>query len=272
MLKLYADLNDGFFAEIHEKDVNSDFVMEEHLHKYHEIYFLLEGATKYFINNEIIYIDTNQAAFVKSGYIHKTSYNESAYSKRMLICFTSEFIGEQYLGMINELGKKKVFSLEEKSDICNAFMKLYNEYTDEKPYCAEQCKNLLRELIINLSRLQMPDYSQILSANETLIQTAAKYISSHLSDDINLHSLAVMYAMSDSHFSRIFKQYTGLGISKYIKLTRLRKAEKLLVSGKYSITEIALKCGFNNSNYFISEFKKHKGITPFKYASLNKEN
>jgi AraC-like DNA-binding protein len=112
----------------------------------------------------------------------------------------------------------------------------------------------------------------LLSHNEIIIQGAAKYISSHINEEIALHTLADMYAMSDSYFSRLFKEYTGVGVSKYIKLTRLRKAEKLLVSGNYSITEIALKCGFNNSNYFISEFKKHKGTTPFKYASLNKEN
>ena len=272
MLKLYADLSDGFFAEVDEKTPDSSFSMEEHIHKYHEIYFLLEGNTKYFINNEIVPVKKDQAAFINSGYIHKTSYDDGLYSKRILICFTSDFIGEKYIGMLNELGKKKLFPLEQNEETKNKILEIYSEYTSKKVYYNEQCKNLLRELIIVLCRMQMPDYSQSLSYNEIIIQSAAKYISSHLNEEISLHDLASMHAMSDSYFSRIFKQYTGLGISKYIKLTRLRKSEKLLVSEKYSITEIALKCGFSNSNYFISEFKKHKGLTPFKYASLNKKS
>ena len=46
----------------------------------------------------------------------------------------------------------------------------------------------------------------------------------------------------------------------------LKKAEKMLLEKAGSITEIAFACGFNNSNYFIHDFKKHHGITPLQYA------
>jgi len=272
MPNLHADLSEGFFAEIHEKSNSAAFISEEHLHKYHEIYLLLEGSTKYFINNEIGNLNERQAAFVKSGYIHKTSYDNSGYSKRMLICFNSEFIGERYLGMINDLGKRKFLSFNGNTELFNCFLKIYNEYENKHYQYLEQCRNLLREIIIELSRLQDPIAPQLLSSNEILIQSAAKYISSHLNEDISLHSLAKIYAMSDSHFSRTFKQYTGLGISKYIKLKRLQKAEKMLVANEHTITEIAFDCGFNDSNYFISEFKKYRGITPLKFAKQNREN
>ena len=78
--------------------------------------------------------------------------------------------------------------------------------------------------------------------------------------------LARKFSMSDSHFSRTFKEYTGIGVAQYIKLTRLRAAEKLLLNKTGSITDIALACGFNNSNYFICDFKKHYGITPLQFA------
>lgn len=272
MFRLCADVSEGFSAEIHEVAVASSFVMEEHVHKHHEFYLLLEGDSKYFINNEILPVSRNQAVFIKSGYIHKASYDNDLFSKRILISFTSDFIGEKYLGLLNEIGSKKLFFLDEYEDIRKIILEIYTEFTNKQPLYAEQCKNLIRELLIKLSRTEVHDSLRKLSFNEIIIQNAAKYISEHTDEDITLHSLASMYAMSDSYFSRTFKQYTGLGISKYIKLTRLRKAEKLLVKGTLSITEIALKCGFNNSNYFISEFKKHKGTTPFKYASLNKEN
>lgn len=272
MLKIHADLLQGFFAEIHEKNSEDMFTTEEHFHKYHEIYILLDGSTKYFINNEIGSVKINEAAFVKSGYIHKTSYDNGTYSKRMLICFTSEFIGERYLGMINELGKRKFFSIAQNNELFNSFINMYNEYINKNHHYIEQCRNILRQIVIELYRMQDCTVSHQLSNNEVLIETAAKYISNHLDEEISLHFLAKLCAMSDSYFSRKFKQYTGLGISKYIKLKRLQKAEKMLVKNNYSITEIAFRCGFNDSNYFISEFKKYRGITPLKYAKTNKEN
>ena len=267
-----STLENGFFAEINEKGENSSFFTEEHLHRHHEIYFLIKGDIKYFVNNEILCIYENDTAFIKGGYIHRTSYNSGKYSKRLLVSFSSEFIGENYLDLVNELGNKKLFESTKENGIDKILMKIYTEYTSKKPHYLKQCKNLLRELLIVMYRLQTQELSQALSENEKLIQSAAKYISSHLSEDITLSFLAQKFAMSDSHFSRTFKQYTGLGVSKYIKLCRLKKAEELLVAGGFSVTQIALKCGFNNSNYFISEFKKHQGITPFKYSTIHREN
>lgn len=273
MNKANPDLPNGFSSDIHTRKTSEVFVMNDHSHKYHEFYFLLEGTAKYFINNEIITVDSHEVAFVKKGYIHKATYDYGCSSKRLLVNFTSEFIGEQYLGLLKELGKKKliVFESDTREKISAIFQEIYTEYTSKQENYLSQCKNLLRELVIILCRQQPPKIAEKLSDNEILIENAAKYISANLNEDITLAKLAEMYAMSESHFSRTFKQYAGIGVSKYIKLLRLRQAEKLLVLDKYSITEIAIKCGFNNSNYFISEFKKHRGVTPYKYATTNRE-
>jgi AraC-like DNA-binding protein len=49
-------------------------------------------------------------------------------------------------------------------------------------------------------------------------------------------------------------------------LTRISAAERLLRSTDYTVTEVAIKCGYNDSNYFASIFKQVKGISPKKYS------
>lgn len=269
MQQTELNINGGFCIQLDTRKKHDSFLLKEHFHKHHELYFLLSGETKYFINDEILYVHQGETAFIKNGYIHKTSYESDSNSRRILISFASEFIGEDYFGFINDLGKKKLFAKDE--TVFELFTRLYDEYVSKKPYYEKQCRNLLRELIISLLRVESRIPEKNLSENEKTIQNATKFISENLSDEITLHMLSEKYAMSDSHFSRTFKKYTGIGVSKYIKFTRLRHAEKLLSDGTYSITQIAVKCGFNNSNYFISEFKKHKGTTPLKYAFMNKE-
>jgi transcriptional regulator GlxA family with amidase domain len=46
---------------------------------------------------------------------------------------------------------------------------------------------------------------------------------------------------------------------------RIKKAEEMLRLGKYSIGEIAEKCGFVNAGHFSSLFKRHLGVSPSEY-------
>jgi AraC-like DNA-binding protein len=71
--------------------------------------------------------------------------------------------------------------------------------------------------------------------------------------------------MSSTYFSKKFKKVTGFGFKEYVNNIRLKEASNLLLETKYSITNIALKCGFTDSNYFGDFFKKMKGVSPNKY-------
>lgn len=68
--------------------------------------------------------------------------------------------------------------------------------------------------------------------------------------------------MSYNHFSYLFKKVMGKSFVDYVTFLRLREAEKLLLSSDKSITDIASRSGFSTSSYFISKFKKYKGMTP----------
>lgn len=52
---------------------------------------------------------------------------------------------------------------------------------------------------------------------------------------------------------------------QYIIRRRIGEAQNLLISTDRSITDIALSCGYNNSNYFQSVFKNLVGMTPGQY-------
>ena len=52
---------------------------------------------------------------------------------------------------------------------------------------------------------------------------------------------------------------------EYLTFIRLRSAAHELASTADSVTEVALRCGFSNSNYFKDAFKKQYGCTPRAY-------
>ena len=101
------------------------------------------------------------------------------------------------------------------------------------------------------------------SVSSAFIEQAVAYIRANYPDRITLPDVAGHCAVSPEHLSRIFKKETGFGFNEYLNLYRLKKAETLLKSGQvHSISQIALLCGFNDSNYFSGAYKKMFGIPP----------
>ena len=68
--------------------------------------------------------------------------------------------------------------------------------------------------------------------------------------------------MNEFYFMKFFKKYMNLTVNEYLNNYRLRRAYKLIKNTDLSITEIAFLSGYNNSRYFIVQFKKMYNITP----------
>ena len=145
--------------------------------------------------------------------------------------------------------------------------------TELKDYLIDELSKFLvktyfNELIAFLIRCSKNDCSDIVdTSNESdeIISEAVKYIYYNYNKDISLDDIAKKFNLSKSYFSRKFKAVTGFGYKEYITSVRLKKACDLLLDTDNSITEIAEKCGFNDSNYFGDAFRKVKGVSPNKY-------
>lgn len=252
---------------------NSSFQMPQaHFHNKHELYFLEKGKAKYFIENEIYLLNPGDMIFVPKGTFHKTDRYESDSSERLLFVFDDDFVGIKYKSHINELKKHKLIRIPPNKlyKFKEIFAKIEHESSRKPKEYLEMERLYLRQILILIMRYRSDENGLELSGFYRLIQDSAIYISEHYSDDLSLDFLSRKYALSRSRFSKLFKEVTGIGLNEYINITRITAAEKLLLSEKLSITEVAGACGFNDSNYFAAVFKKLKGVTPKKYSLMNK--
>jgi len=94
-----------------------------------------------------------------------------------------------------------------------------------------------------------------------------EYIHRHYADPgLNVAALAELYGTSTTYFRRIFKQTCGMLPLQYIHDLRLKRAEELMLSGYYTVAEVAYATGFTDPKYFSRFFKKEKGYTPSEIA------
>ena len=119
----------------------------------------------------------------------------------------------------------------------------------------------LVELLVYLSRCYAfttnPRSRVLLQVSESLTVIERDY-----ADPLTLEALAARAHMSVPTFLRAFRESTGMSPIGYLLQYRIRQAKDLLLSTQHSITEIALRTGFMDSNYFARQFKKSVGVTP----------
>jgi len=102
-------------------------------------------------------------------------------------------------------------------------------------------------------------------------QRVLDYIENHLTGEIRLADLAAEACLSEFHFSRLFREATGLSPHRYVTFRRVQEAQKRLALGPQpSLVEIALEIGFGSQANFIRVFRKATGLTPGQYRTLRK--
>lgn len=99
------------------------------------------------------------------------------------------------------------------------------------------------------------------------VNSAISYIEEHYMEEITLEEIARYVGLSPQHFSKIFKEDTGMKYIDWVTNLRIDIAKRLLREGGRTIKEVCYLCGYNDPNYFSRIFRKTAGKSPKEYAN-----
>lgn len=95
-----------------------------------------------------------------------------------------------------------------------------------------------------------------------------EYIDCYWKEDFDIDKLAKTVHMSRYHYSRLFKQHTGMTPYNYYQDVKICKLKELLCDNNLSITQAFEECGVDYNGYFAKKFKQHFGMTPSQYRAM----
>ena len=78
--------------------------------------------------------------------------------------------------------------------------------------------------------------------------------------------------LSIQHFRRLFYENNGFTPKEGIRKSKIIRAKMLLLENNYSITEIAMICGFSDSSHMSRIFKQSEGMTPKEWKNKHLQN
>lgn len=94
---------------------------------------------------------------------------------------------------------------------------------------------------------------------------AARYIEESYAQNLTIYKICSELNIGKTKLCNDVKTTYHMTVLDLITQKRIEAAKSYLCSTDYSINEIAQLCGINDYNYFIKIFKKHTGITPYKF-------
>lgn len=248
-----------------------------HEHPYYEIGYLVGGTRRIFINHTSYTAGEGDLFVIKKNEIHRAMQIGEEGTNTIVLSFSEKYLTrliERYSrARIDQILNKHLFHFEQKQKrvIEKLLHRMIFEYTHEDEFMNHLQENFIEELFIYLLRVVEQTESECVyykDEENKRMEEAARFISTHFHKEITLSQIALRYGVSTSYFTKKFKVVTGFSFKEYLTAIRIREACNLLVESDLSITEIALKCGFSDSNYFGDAFKKVKGVSPKVYRKV----
>lgn len=128
---------------------------------------------------------------------------------------------------------------------------------------------LLELLIDNFRYLRVyEDRFTHIESNDLHAKTfgsAMDYIYKNFTEKITLHDISSEVNFSKYYISHLIKDVSGLSFKEYLNMFRVENSEKLLLTTRKSITEIAYECGFSDVKYYNKHFFRWYHDTPGVY-------
>ena len=129
----------------------------------------------------------------------------------------------------------------------------------------------LRESISSVVKLLDESIGNI-DIKPSTIKEAVEYVNRHYTEDMSLNKLAKKYHFELSHFSKLFKKYTGETYSEYITKLRIELSKRYITESELSVEEISEKVGYKSPRHFREQFKKYVDMSPGKFRKGSENN
>ena len=94
------------------------------------------------------------------------------------------------------------------------------------------------------------------------VETVIGSLHRNYQQDVTIRDMADLAGLSEAHFCKAFKAYTGVSPHKYLIRIRIQRARELLCDSKMTCNAIASAVGFPNPSAFSRAFRTVTGLSP----------
>ena len=243
-----------------------------HCHPYYELAYIEHGSCRFFIEDTMFDLHDGDFLLIPPHVFHFTRYLFGS-CLRCGIYFRAGDLESELISHFPDgadfLSQVRIFQVptDARREIGRIIMRMAEEDRGFDERSPLMLRLQLQELLLLCSRvcLLLTETPASIHTTDRQVLLAARYINEHFRQQISAADIAAAAGFSPNYLSRKFREAAGIGVHDYLVFIRLRSAAFELISTNDSVTDIALRNGFSDSNYFKDVFKKKYGMTPREY-------
>jgi AraC-like DNA-binding protein len=148
---------------------------------------------------------------------------------------------------------------------------LVNRYVFEREVCAKETSRaalfleseLTKEVFfLGSEQIAERTRSSVLFEGDPLVVRARAWIEEHMFEPFTIRAILAHCHASESTLLRAFRRELGVTPLAYVRQRRLEEALQMLESGRYGVTEVAARVGYESASAFAVAFRERFGVTP----------
>ena len=250
---------------------NFENTWSEHTHAaiHNELLYVLEDKfTQEFSDGRRFQAVAGDFLLVRQGELHRDVF-DAARGLRVLIFQFQWDAAEEFFAQVNNRTLRNL-DFATRTEAIRRINFLYDKF-DSGEFDLFSMNVQLHGLLMlfylsaERSRPRSAEMSEPKLSRSDLIRRVKFHLTQNYASPVSLEQLAARFEISAANLSRLFRHEFGVGFSRYLTELRLESAVALLNSTALPISEVALRCGFSTSGYFIRIFRRHFGVTPRDY-------
>lgn len=215
------------------------------------------------INGETLFAEKNQVAFMSKGTEYTVDFFDTAPNQDDSIVFHFQLKNIDNEEITPALSPQ--ICIKNVDTTMAFFIELAAEEFNKNIVCIPIITSVIYQMLGLACQRQ----------RKRVVSHKFKYISEGIelmenNSDKTLNEIAQICGVSEGHFRKLFREYSGENPINFRQKHRVEKAKQLLLLDTHSIGEIADELHFSDIYHFSKTFKKLTGISPQKYIDKTK--
>ena len=255
-----------------------------HCHPEIEITYVKEGSMHYRINNRSFHLKEGDIIFCNSNALHSgemenqedCSYIPITFDPKLIYGFFQSTICTRYVDPVIQNLAVCAVHIDYSEKWHETFRDRMLEVISldkQKPDFYELDISIRMQLLWRLLVEHLPRQPVSTTSDFTeyeRIRRILSYIEQNYMNQITLDDISEHIHLCESECTRLFKRHMNTTLFSFLQEYRIERSLEYL-NTKESISSIAEKTGFSDSNYYSKVFSKIKGCSPREYRKNLKE-